>query len=97
MYDFILYSVGRRAAAAGGRCPVRVPCCACPLLSDCPAAAVAQLPRLGPDRPRHRRCEPYRRHHCGAATAWTTGLSFRRPYNVTATVVAVGCRRRPRR
>lgn len=96
MYDFILYSVGGRAAAAGGRCPVRVPCCACPLLSDCPAAVVARLPRLGLDRHRHRRCEPYRSHHFGAATAWTTGLSFRPAYNVKATVAAVGCRLRPR-
>lgn len=97
MYDFKLYTAGRRAAAAGGRCPVCGPCFACPLLSDCPAAGAARLPHLGLDQPRHRLCEPHRNRHCGAAIAWTTGLSFRRPYNVTATVAAVGCRRRPHR
>lgn len=97
MYDFILYSASRRAAVAGGRCPVRGPCFACPLLSDCPEAGVARFPHLGLDQPRYRLCEPYRSHHCGAAIAWTTGFSFRRPYNVTAKVAAVGCRRRPHR
>jgi len=96
MCDFILYLTTatvdrrRRAAAAAGRCPARVPYCfACPLPSCCPAAEVGRFPRFGTDRPRRRHRVSRRCRRSGAAKAYSTGRPFHRPYNAMATLSAV--------
>jgi len=83
--------VGRlRAAAAAGRCPVRVPAyCACPLPSCCPAAEVVRHPPFGTYRPRRRRRELRRFRRSGAAKVCSTGRLLRLAYNATATLFAV--------